>query len=298
MTRARRGLVALVLALVAGCGDDGALLGDAPPGDGATTTAGAPGPGETASTGEGPGPGATEPGPVGPPATGGPPASEPPAGWPELDGGGRVGSFAPALLRADLSGQVVIEVHAADGAEPRAATLDHLETTMADVSGKPVAVSGAASPDPAARDWSPAELAAAADAGARTAQGDGVAVIRLLFVHGTLEGDDGVLGVAIRGDVAAVFIDSVEEAGGLLGGSAGIEVAVTTHELGHLLGLVDLHLDTGREDPEHPGHSRNEQSVMYWAVESDLVGQVLGADPPRTFDDDDRADLAAIRSGG
>jgi hypothetical protein len=73
---------------------------------------------------------------------------------------------------------------------------------------------------------------------------------------------------------------------------------VVTHEVGHLLGLVDLVLHTGRQDPEHPGHSRNQQSVMFWAVESSLITDVLTGGPPTNFDDDDRADLAAIRSNG
>ena len=66
------------------------------------------------------------------------------------------------------------------------------------------------------------------------------------------------------------------------------------HEVGHLLGLVDLVLETGRQDPEHPGHSRNRGSVMYFAVESTLVGDLLGGGPPTRFDDADRADLRAI----
>jgi len=75
-----------------------------------------------------------------------------------------------------------------------------------------------------------------------------------------------------------------------------IEDACTMHESGHLLGLVDLVLNTGRQDPEHPGHSRNRQSVMYYAVESGLVAQLLGGPPPTEFDDADRADLATIRA--
>ena len=67
------------------------------------------------------------------------------------------------------------------------------------------------------------------------------------------------------------------------------------HEVGHLLGLVDLVLDTGRADPEHPGHSSNRSSVMYWAVESTLITDVLAGGPPRDFDADDLRDLAAIR---
>jgi hypothetical protein len=119
----------------------------------------------------------------------------------------------------------------------------------------------------------------------------------VLFVHGDYEGDTGVLGVTVRSDVAAVFVDQVAGSAGLLGGSAVVERSVSTHEVGHLLGLVDLFLDTGRHDPQHPGHSTNPGSVMYWAVESDVIGSILGANPPTEFDAADLADLAAIRNG-
>src|SRR5581483_9374283 len=84
-------------------------------------------------------------------------------------------------------------------------------------------------------------------------------------------------------------------AAGLLGDPGRMELAVATHELGHLLGLVDLVLHTGREDAEHPGHSPNRDSVMFWAVETDLVSTLLGASPSTRFDAADLADLAAIR---
>jgi len=284
--------VLVALALVVACGDD-----TDPPEGGS-----APSDGVTASTTEeGSPPGAPPAPPLGHdgssavdpgPTTTTAPGSDPPPAT--LDASGPVGSFSPALLRADRSQRLVVEVHADDDLQPRRATLEHVSAVLADVSGKPVDVVVVAGPGGGARAWTADDLVAAADAGATTAQGGGVAVLRLLFVPGTFEGDDGVLGVAVRGDVAAVFLDRVHAAGGLLGGSEGIEVSVTTHEVGHLLGLVDLVLDTGRADPEHPGHSRNAGSVMYWAVESDVVGQLLGANPPRDFDAEDRADLAAI----
>jgi hypothetical protein len=284
----RSALVVATLALVACGGDDAAA-----PASSSATTAAAPA--TTAGTGgasttEGPttstAPGATTATTAPEPALPAPPAS--------LEVGG-VGDFAPALLRPELSERLVVEVHA--DVEPRAATLDHVAALLADASGKAVSVVSAGGPGGGSRAWTARELRDAADRGSTTGQGGGVAAVRLLFVGGTFEGDDDVLGVAVRGDVAAVFLDQVAGAGGLLGGSEGIEAAVTAHEIGHLLGLVDLHRDTGRDDPEHPGHSRNHGSVMYWAVESSVVGQLLGADPPRDFDSDDRADLAAIRAG-
>lgn len=294
--RGRAAIAVVALLSVASCSDDtdDGLLGGVGVDPSVTI---APAPGE-----EG------QPPPGGPVPTGGVQVGPLPTGvpgtdlptqptLPPLDASGPVGSFAPSLLRPDRSQRLVIEIQADDRAEPAQTTTTHVAAELADVTGKPVEVVQVALSGGGTRDWTAAQLIEAADRGAVTAQGGGVAVLRLLFVHGTFEGDDGVLGVAVRGDLAAIFVDQVVAAGGLLGAAGGVQAAVTTHEVGHLLGLVDLYLHTGRADPEHPGHSANQRSVMYWAVETDLVAQLLGADPPKTFDDDDRADLAAIAAG-
>ena len=228
------------------------------------------------------------------PAGTAPPASPPT--FPALDAGGPPGSFAPAVLRPQASARVVLELHSAPGVEPSAPTVEHLRATLAATIGKPIEVTTGAAAS-GATTWSDRSIREAADTGAATAQGDGTAVLRLLFLHGTFEGDGGILGVAVRGDVAAVMVDRASSAAGLLGDPQSIVTSVATHEVGHLLGLVDLVLSTGRADPDHPGHSANPASVMYWAVESDLISSVLGARPPRDFDADDLADLRAIASG-
>jgi hypothetical protein len=220
------------------------------------------------------------------------------SGTPALDGKVGVGQFAPALLRPDRSSRVVVEVRSQAGASLRQASLDHLKNVLAQVSGKPVALQGGPAVAGGARDWTADDLRAEADAPGTLPQGAGdgtSAVVHLLVVHGSLGGDTSVLGVSVRGDVTAIFIDQVEASGSVVTGSAGIESAVVTHEAGHLLGLVDLYLHTGRQDPDHPGHSTNKGSVMYWAVESSLVGDLLTGGPPQDFDQADLADLASIR---
>ena len=99
----------------------------------------------------------------------------------------------------------------------------------------------------------------------------------------------------------AIFKDSVDEAEGFLGRPSAEEVerAVTVHEAGHLLGLVNLVYTSpiDHEDPNHKGHSNNEDSVMYWAIESNDVGNFITGDIPDEFDDDDKSDLAGMKSG-
>ena len=293
--RARLGPALLALAVLVACGgDDDASTTSTSGGAGVSTTAtdataATNGGGSSATAGGAPGTGGT--------TDGAPPTSRttPPAPG-TVDPGG-VGDLATALLRPGHGNRVVVEVRAQPGAEPRTANLNHLLGVLRQVSGKTVVLDGVDPLPGGAQGWTAGSIARAADGAAAHAQGGTQVVLRLLFVHGTYEGDDSVLGVSVRGDVAAVFSDRVDGAGGLLVAPSVVEDAVTMHEAGHLLGLVDLVVDTGRDDPDHPGHSTNEASVMYWAVESDLVGQVLGGGVPTELDAQDRADLARIRAG-
>lgn len=204
------------------------------------------------------------------------------------------GSFAGFYLRPRESASIVLAVGAQSGAAPTSATLDHLVGVLRQVSSKPVRTQMTTLPA-GARSWTAADLVRTAEQTSPQQSRD-AAVMTVLFLHGDYDGDSSVLGIAARSDVAAVFADQVAGSAGLLGSAAAVERSVSTHEVGHLLGLVDLFLDTGRQDREHPGHSTSAASVMYWAVESDLIGAILGANPPTEFDAADLADLAAIRN--
>jgi hypothetical protein len=217
----------------------------------------------------------------------------------QVDPGARssAGAFARTLLRPTPATRIVVDVMQQSGAAPPDRVLTHAVEVLSQVTGKPISRGAAIALPGGATDHSAAEIRDLADRHG-TAQSPTQAVIHLLFLKGTFQGDESVLGIAVRGDTAAVMDDQVRNSASPLASRATIEDAVTEHELGHLLGLVDLVLQTGRGDPEHPGHSTNRNSVMYWAVESDLVSQVLGGPPPVDFDDADRADLATIRRGG
>ncbi len=223
-------------------------------------------------------------------ASGGATPSTPPA--PSAPAPGAVGAFAPWYLRPSGPSRITVDVRSQAGVAPRPATLDHLRSVLARISGKPVDVANAALPG-GTRQWTADAIRALAPSTTTT----GAAVLHLYFLSGGYAGNDQVLGISVRSDVAAVFPDRVDGAAGLFVDAGSIENAVTTHEAGHLLGLVDLFLSTGRADPDHPGHSSNPGSVMYYAVESTLVASILGGGPPTEFDAADLADLAAIRNG-
>ena len=282
--------VCAVVLLVSGCSSDSSTTGgnasSRPSGEAATTTSivvGADGSSSVvAAPIENPSSSADGATPIGP----GPAPTE-------LDPTGPPGSFAPAILQPAQATAIDVDVRAQSSAEPRVESIDHVLDALRAASGKTVTPSPLTAIDGGARDWSADDLRALTG----TANNAGHAVIQLLFLHGTYGGDRSVLGVAFRGDAAAIFMDRVNASATPLVGSAGIEAAVVMHEVGHLLGLVDLYLHTGRQDPAHPGHSTDKSSVMYWAVESDLVADLLQGGPPRDFDSADLADLKTIHDG-
>ena len=51
------------------------------------------------------------------------------------------------------------------------------------------------------------------------------------------------------------------------------------------------------EDSEHPGHSNNEDSVMYWAIESASISNFFSNELPTEFDLDDKQDLIGLADG-
>jgi hypothetical protein len=293
VTRRRAVAVAALVLLAVGC----ASSDDAPSVDGTSTTA--------VTT-----PDTTAPGAVAPPSTDG--TAPAPGGTPRrtiivggtdavpdrqapAPGSGSPGDGAVRFLRPAATSRLQVEVQSQSGAQPPSAAIAHLRQVLSDATGKPVDVTDGGTP-PVRSTWSAADVRNAAISGARPSAPE-VGVLHLLYVHGSADTGGDTLGVSVASDVAVVFPDRIDDAAGGLASPSALVDAVTMHEVGHLLGLVDLVLHRGRQDPEHPGHSRNSGSVMYWAVESSLVGDLLTGGPPRDFDGDDRAELAAIRRG-
>lgn len=270
--------------------DDGGTDGTGPAGRSSSTTSRASG--RTGTTRRA---GGQEPTPSGP--SGATPTSSR-SGSVDTGARGGPGDYARWVLAArGASRSVTVELLVEPGAEPTQSTRDHLLGVLRESTAKPVTLAGPASLPAGDGTTTDDEIRALADRHATVAQTTERAVLRLLFLRGEYAADDSVLGVAVRGDTAAVFSDVVRVTAYPVMPRAALEDSVTTHEVGHLLGLVDLVLSTGRADPKHPGHSASEESVMYYAVESNLVLQALDGPPPRDFDNADRADLAALRNG-
>lgn len=251
-------------------GDDGDDQGADTDGDGSTGDGGDPGGGGTTGGDDGP-------------------------ALSELRDDGPVGTNAAAYLRGDRP-RVVLEIDTQDGASLPAGVIDHVRSILARESNASVEVATGPATATGRDTWTTDQLRAAADETRSIAHGDDVAVMHLLVLRGGFE-QDSALGVAFESSSAAVFPDQWSDLTTALLSGDRIARAVTTHEVGHLLGLVGLYEPptSDHEDPDHPGHTTDSNDVMYYAVERDIIGQLDGI--PTDFGPKTRADLAAIREG-
>lgn len=227
----------------------------------------------------------------------------------ELRGGGTVGPGD--YLRDDDYREWLVEVDYVTGHRPSNGLLDLLKGRLSPLVHKPDGITMFVDDALPAegRTWTTDDLRALRREHGNQATGSDRVVTHLIFVDGQSAADsnDGrVLGVAIGFDLVVIFSETIREVCSLstlcTTTPQRILEAVTIHEFGHALGLVGREDGSGREpvppqsdheDPEHPGHSRNRGSVMYWAVESSNIVNLLRGGVPTTFDADDKADLCA-----
>lgn len=212
-----------------------------------------------------------------------------------VDDHGSVGDLGRVLLDGAVP-EAVVEVDASPGVSLGDAGRSGLSGALGEHGGKSVSFAGG--DELASRDeWSTEQIREAASGARDTSSSTSRATVHVLVLDGG-HARGGVLGIAVDASTVALFPE--EMSGGPVSdaafGRSEIETAVSVHELGHLFGLVNVTGQGGfHEDPEHEHHSDNDESVMFWAVETDAITRVFEGAPPTTFDDADRREMAAIR---
>lgn len=216
--------------------------------------------------------------------------------------------------------RLVFELDAVPGLELRAGVDERLTERFAAILDKPQGIEvvhdDALEPAGEAHAWSDAALDELARASFDGDPGDGSIAIHVMVVdgHSERDGDSGViLGLAWGHLYVTLFKQTIDDTcGGLaLVGSlreqacAEAELGILTHEVGHVLGLVDngLPMATDHRDPEaeHGAHDQNQDCIMYWAYEGqalvDAVADRLLAseDDSLVFDAECLADIDAAR---
>ena len=124
-------------------------------------------------------------------------------------------------------------------------------------------------------------------------------IIHILYLNGEYEDNDQTLGLAYTGSSFVLFKEKIEETQFGFISAEEVERSVIVHEYGHLLGLINNGYESphDHEDPNHPHHSSNEESVMYWSIETLDIFKQLEGSPPDNFDSDDLDDLRLMKEG-
>jgi hypothetical protein len=206
----------------------------------------------------------------------------------------QLGSLGWALLSPDVP-NAVLEIDQIGGARLAGEAVAAMEEALREHGGKQRVDVVTSSVDGGGDVWSLEDLLGASQQHRDRSSGGDTVAVHVLVLPGRFQAE-GVPGAAFHATAMAIFPGEVERMLPRFAAVDAFQVSVAVHELGHLFGLVNL---TGagefHEDPDHPGHTDQEDSVMYWAIESPSMGELFRTGPPREFNADDREEMARIR---
>lgn len=215
---------------------------------------------------------------------------------------GETGQNAFFYLNSQVP-ELVVELDAVQGQAPSQATLSLLHERLESVADKPAGIRLLpieTIPASSKTEWTMTDISVVEEQNRDNFNSREKAVIYILFLNGEPK-DGGAIGIAYASSSMVIFTQRIRGAATPLVSAESIEKAAAVHEVGHLLSLVNLGYTSPRDhaDPEHPSHSKNPGSVMYWAVDNVGVATLLGGrtEPPNDYDGDDRADLADVKAG-
>jgi hypothetical protein len=207
-----------------------------------------------------------------------------------------VGASANELLSVTKYKSLKIEVQYMTGFAPDAGALNYLQNFLSNYLNKPSGITivtkeiiPSSSPTLNASEITNIEKAN------RTAfSGSDEIAVYILYTNGQYTSNN-TLGIAYRNTSVALFGKTIRDNSGGIGQTSRtkLEATVLEHELGHLLGLVDLGSSMQTNHKADGNHCSNTNCLMYYASETtDVLGFLLTGNIP-SLDANCVADLSA-----
>lgn len=201
------------------------------------------------------------------------------------------GQSARDFLSDNKYQSLVIEVSYVENLSPQSQSLLNLKTFLENRLNKPngITIFQKQIPSQIGSPFSTTAIRKIEDDVRSKYNDDGILTLHLLFINGGYIDDTAdakVLGVAYRNTSCVLFENTIQQLSNQIGEPTRVdlETTVLTHEVCHLLGLVDLgsSMQTNHIDPEHGKHCNNQNCLMYWEIENtNVVGMMAGGTIPQ-----------------
>lgn len=212
-----------------------------------------------------------------------------------------VGNSAGELLQSAPFSKLVIEIRYIEGFAPPASAVADLEAFINSRCNKPkgVEVVSVAIPEAAKAGYTLNDARAIEDKYRTRFNTENTAALFVFMAAGDyVENSDTVstLGIAYKNTSMILFGKTINDNSGGVGqpSEATVTSAIFQHEMGHILGLVNLGsgMQTPHEDTDHTGHCDNADCLMYFSLNSlASMGGLMSSIP--TLDANCLADLRA-----
>jgi len=213
-----------------------------------------------------------------------------------------IGTSAREILSSSQFESIEVEVQHMVGFEPTADLIASISTFLEELVNKPGGIrvyTTAIAPLNKAT-YNVQEIREIEDAN-RNAYNSGTKLgIYILFLDGYSSEDTNnntTLALVHRNTSVAMFGKRIRERSDRIGmpSRSLLENTVTRHELGHLMGLVNVGsaMQHSHEDPNNAGHCDERNCLMYWAVESGSVFNLVQQGRVPLLDENCRKDLKA-----
>lgn len=204
-----------------------------------------------------------------------------------------VGSSAHDLLSADKFQKVIVEIQFMQGFEPTPAAINNLKTFMEQRLNKPEGITIKQKQIPAAgkASYNVNDIAEIEGQNREEFTTPDQLAIYFLFADGQSSENTSagkVLGQAYWNTSMVLYEKTLQDLSGNIGqpSQLSLETVVLNHELGHILGLVNVgtamvtnHQDS---DTSHGAHCNNSNCLMYWGVDNgDVIKNLIGGNIPQ-----------------